>query len=941
MSEARLQRYALAKPIALAALDMDITERESYLTANCGDDEALREEVRWMLEAAEVITGNADLLLPLLEDVPDDAGSSVYSTGSSQYRILWRLGEGGMGVVYLAERVLDEGTPSEGISDQIRQLVALKFLNATGMPGELRRRFAEERRILATLNHPNIAHLIDAGTIRDGRPFLALEYVQGERIDEWCESRRLSLRERVTLFLKVCAAVQYAHQQLVIHRDIKPANILVTADGEPKLLDFGIARLLDHVDGVATARTTTMQRALTIAYASPEQVRGLPLGTAADVWSLGVVLYQLVCGVRPFGGRDVDGALDVSNAIVTGRLVSPSRQLRHASLETQQVVRAVPTDIDAIAMKALRSDPAKRYASVGELGDDLRRFLAARPVRARQGRNWYRARLFTRRHRLGLGVAALLMVLLGAFAMDREAQLRRMEIERDKTQAIAGFLQELFENADPTHAHGSHVTVREVLDSGSAQLMSRKDISSPVRVNLLLSMARSYNQLSLGGQAIPLLKQARELQHTYGASALERGEVLAALGRAYSTVIDLASAIPVDQESIALLSQAPGDHADEILRVRINLLYNQLGVLDVPLAQVVDQIQQIVTQLETRAKPDPELHVQALAVLSMARASEGQDQAAIAAATRALDEADRLYVKDDPTRVYYNFTLALVSMRADPAGAVQRYRQAIADYDHMVGTPGPGLAGLLSYFGGALGQMGQSADAVLALERAAHMAQSFAADSPDFYLGTLNSLAQQYIELGRDADAEALLKPQLPQLTQRVASHSVWATTNAADALNVLGTVALDEGRASEAMKDFQQAASHLGAREQQISPDSYAASLAGQGEAALAIGQNLLGAQQLTELDAFNLRSKAAPTGWPMLDAVLLRGGLDIARGDFRPAAALVTSAIPLANGRWGACSRRSVALWKLVRTAQAHGGTAADLSPPACATMTSMAMH
>jgi len=931
MSEARRQRYALAKPIALAALDLDVTKREGYLTIQCGDDEALLDEVRWMLEAAEITTGNSDLPLPMLEDIPDDIGSNVYSAGSSQYRILRRLGEGGMGVVYLAERLLDEGT-----SNEIRQPVALKFLNATGMPGELRKRFAEERRILATLNHPNIAHLIDAGAIRDGRPFLALEYVQGERIDEWCERQRLSLRERVTLFLKVCAAVQHAHQQLVIHRDIKPANILVTADGEPKLLDFGIARLLDHVDGVAAARTSTMQRALTLAYASPEQVRGLPLGTAADVWSLGVVLYQLVCGVRPFGNRDVDVALDVSNAIVTGRVVSPSRQLRNAPLQTQQMLRAVPTDIDAIAMKALRRDPAKRYASVGELSDDLRRYLAARPVRARQGRNWYRARLFARRHRLGLGAAALLMVLLASFAMDRENQLQRMEIERDKTQAIAGFLQELFENADPTHAHGSHVTVREVLDSGSAQLMSRKDITAPVRVNLLLSMARSYNQLSLGGQAIPLLRQASELQRTYDASALERGQVLAALGRAYSTVIDLASAIPVDQQAIA-----PGDHADEILRVRINLLYNQLGVLDVPLTQLVDQIQQIVTQLETRAKPDPELHVQALAVLSMARAADGQDPAAIAAATRALDEADRLYVKDDPTRIYYNFTLALVSMRADPSGAVQRYRQAIVDYDHMVGTPGPGLAGLLSYFGGALGQMGQSADAVQALERAAHIAQGFAADSPDFYLGTINSLAQQYIELGRDADAEALLKPYLPQLSQRVASHSVWATTNAADALNVLGMVALDQGRASEAMQDFQQAASNLGPREQQVSPDSYAASLAGQGEAALISGQNVLATQQLTELEAFNRSSKAIPTGWPALDAVVLRDKLDIARGDFTQAAALATSTIPLASGRWGACSRRSVALWKLERTALIHGGAAADLPPPACATMTSMAMH
>ncbi|GAB2549095.1 serine/threonine-protein kinase [Rhodanobacter koreensis] len=935
MGEERRERYLRAKPIALAALDLAAAERADCVAAACGADEALYDEVRWMLEAAEITTGGTDL--PLLVDLLDDSGSSVCAAGSSQYRILRRLGEGGMGVVYLAERLLDEGTPNE-----IRQPVALKFLHALGMPsGELRQRFAEERRILATLSHPNIAHLIDAGSTRDGRPFLALEYVEGECIDQWCERQRLSLRERVALFLKVCAAVQYAHEHLVIHRDIKPANILVTAEGEPKLLDFGIARLLDHVDGVATARTLTAQRALTLAYASPEQVRGQPLSTAADVWSLGVVLYQLVCGVRPFGNHATDVAMDVSNAIVTGHLISPGRQLHKASPQTRQAVRAVPSDIDAIVLKALRRDPVRRYASVGKLADDLRRFLASRPVRARQGRRWYHAWLFMRRHRLGLGVTALLLTMLMGFAAVRQTQLRRVEIERDKTQAIAGFLQDLFENADPTHAHGSHVTVREVLDRGAAQLMTRKDIAAPVRTRLLLSMGRSYNQLSLSDKAIPLLREARTLQQTYAADALERGEVLAALGRAYSTVIDLSSAIPLDQQAIVLLGQAPGDHEDAILRVRINLLYNQLGVLDLPLAQITEQIRQIVAQLDARAQPDHELHMQALAVLSMAEASTGEDAAAIAAARRALDAAGHYYVKDDPAVVYYRFVLALVSIRSDPAGALQLYRQALADYDHMIGTPGPGLAGLLSYFGGALGQAGQPAAALPALQRALDIAQGFAADSPDFYLGTLDKLAQQYVELGRDADAEALLVPQLSQLAQRVASRSAWAVINRANALNVLGAVALHRGDAAAAMRDFQQAQAQLGTREQQVSPGSYAASVAGQGEAALKRGQVELAAQRLAELEAFNQRSKAAPSGKPALDAALLRGRVALMRGDYTTAASLATANMPLASGRWGACSRRSVALHQLQRAAQVRGSTTVAPLLPNCAATDSVAMH
>ncbi|HET8746519.1 MAG TPA: serine/threonine-protein kinase, partial [Ramlibacter sp.] len=324
MNEARRQRYARAKPIAFAAMELEPTRRDTYVDAACGGDEALREEVLWMLEAAED-TSDAPLLLPLLSgDLRDDSGASVAGAEACRYRLVRQLGEGGMGVVYLAERVIGEGS-----AEEIRQHVALKFIHSGSLlTAGARRRFADERRILGSLNHPGIANLIDGGSTRDGRPFLALEYVEGVRIDQWCEQRELSLRRRVVLFLKVCAAVRHAHERLVIHRDIKPANILVTPEGEPKLLDFGIARLLDQVGGVTDHPTMTLQRALTLAYASPEQVRGEALGTRADVWSLGVVLYQLVCGERPFGAVDTESPLELSQAIVAGRIVPPSRRLR-------------------------------------------------------------------------------------------------------------------------------------------------------------------------------------------------------------------------------------------------------------------------------------------------------------------------------------------------------------------------------------------------------------------------------------------------------------------------------------------------------------------------------------------------------------------------------------------------------------------------------------
>ncbi|ODV23662.1 MAG: hypothetical protein ABT19_04990 [Rhodanobacter sp. SCN 68-63] len=935
MNEARRQRYARAKPIAFAAMELDASRRDAYVDAACGGDEVLRDEVLWMLEAADD-TSEAPLLLPLLGDLHDASGSSVAGAGACQYRLVRQLGEGGMGVVYLAERVIDEGTPEE-----IRQRVALKFINSGSLlaPG-VRRRFAEERRILGSLNHPGIAHLIDGGSTRDGRPFLALEFVEGERIDQWCERHQLSLRRRVVLFLKVCAAVRHAHERLVIHRDIKPANILVTADGEPKLLDFGIARLLDHMGGVASAQTMTMQRALTLAYASPEQVRGEPLGTRADVWSLGVVLYQLVCGERPFGNAESDSPLDISNAIVTGRMLPPSRRLRRESAVAITPGRAVPPDIDAIVMKALRRNPAERYATVGEMVADLESFLDLRPVRARRGHRWYRMGLYLRRHRVGLGVAAVMLAMLVGFAAERNTQLHRVELERDKTQAIADFMQELFENADPTHAGGSHVTVRQVLDRGAATLARRTDIAPAVRVRLLLSMARSYNQLSLGANAVALMKQAIELQRAYEPGPLERGQVYAALGRGYSTMLDELSAIPANARAIELLSSAPGNHADAILRVQINQLYNHLGVQDIALDDVRRQIEAIIARLERHSeRHEPELHLQALAVLALTQGAQGQDAQAIAVAQRAVGEAGKLFVTDDTNQLYYRFVEALVSLRTQPQQALDGFRRALADYDALIGTPSPSLAALLSYFGGALAQMGRTSDAVQALERASRIAGDYAADTPDFYFSTLDALAGQYLEMQRYADAEAIVLPHLDAMRQRVASGSAWASTNLADALNLTGTVALQRGQAARALEQFRRARDLLGEREQKTSPESYATSLSGLGQASLALGNRRQGRVWLDALRGFNDSVGLALPSGSAIDAQLLAVRLDVVNGEFQQAASLAATTAAQSDTRWGICSRRSQALRQL--ESQARHGLGAATVGASCASDTRMAMH
>ncbi len=470
MQGALTDRYVEAKRLALQAAELSVDERDAFIAYACAGDDALERELRWMLQALDA-THTATL--PVLSAVsPDLSGHDAQATAPRHYRLLRHLGEGGMGTVYLAERCDGDFT----------QPVALKLLAAAaeGSP-ILTERFGQERKLLARLEHPGIARLLDGGALADGKPFLAMEYVQGERIDAWCDRHALDLSARITLFLKVCAAVEYAHRNLIIHRDIKPANILVTEDGTPKLLDFGIARILDdQTDLLATA---TAAHAMTLAYASPEQIERLPLTTAADVYSLGVVLYQLVTGRRPYQHLVTPHLL--SNAIVTGDLVPPSRAARQARQEAGQPLsrkRTVPRDLDAIVLKALRRQADERYPGVAALADDLQRFLECRPVQARRGRQWYRVRRFVKRNRwpLAAGSAVLLAVvagLLSTLLSLRETRLAQQLAEQRQHQLerIVDFQQATLDSVD-IDAMG-HAIDRAQRGSGGAQASGSTDLA--------------------------------------------------------------------------------------------------------------------------------------------------------------------------------------------------------------------------------------------------------------------------------------------------------------------------------------------------------------------------------------------------------------------------------------------------------------------------------
>lgn len=783
----KAQRYLRAKAIAAAADELSEAERDAYVTRECGDDAALRAEVAWLQEAlSEQTTGSGRPR----QDAPDLSGAELAAAVGSDYRLLRQVGRGGMGVVYLAERHFGDGV----------QTVALKLLDTGDWPADdAARRFAREAAILARLSHPNIAGLLDAGCLAGGRPFLAMEYVAGERIDRWCAAHAPALESRLRLFLKVCAAVAHAHRQLVIHRDLKPGNILVDAGGEPKLLDFGIARLLEG--GVAT-RTATAQRAMTLAYASPEQIRNEPLGTSSDVWQLGVVLYELVSGARPFPASD--SPLTLSHAILTGEPPPPSRA---ASTDAFPTRGRLPADIDAIVLKAMRAAPGERYPGVAELAADLQRFLESRPVQARRGQWRYRAGRFVRRQRGAVAAGVLIAALLVGFGFAREAQLHRTEVERDKAQALAGFMRELFEDADPSRTGGNRISVAEALDQGVARLRQRRDIEPAVRAALLLSIGRGYTALDLGDRAIPPLREAEALLRRVGADPLARGRTLAALGRAYSMVLDTPSSIVADRKAIALLEHASGEHTDEILRVRINLLFGHMTVADLPPAETIRQLDAAVVELEARATPDRELLAQALAARSMTRLGEGDDVGAAADADRALVLVRGLYPGDqDPAPIYYRFTVALARIRRDPPQAVREFRVLAAEYETMNGTPTPNMGAVLAYLGWALVAAGQHADAVPVLRRAEAVARGYADVAPDFHLRTLTWLAEQLHATGHDNEAAALMEPAMPTFATRSARGAAWAVNAHVGALNVLGAVALARGARKAAQARYREA---------------------------------------------------------------------------------------------------------------------------------------
>jgi serine/threonine-protein kinase len=761
--------------------------RSALLDELCGNDLVLRQEAESLVAAHQ--TGGDRFERPaadLLSGIRSDGTGATVVAGQriGPYQVVREIGRGGMGAVFEAFRA----------DDDFRKRVALKTL-AIGPRGEKTlRRFRQERRILARLEHRHIAALVDGGVLPDGVPYFAMELVEGEPIDRYCAGRGLSVTDRLRLMRQVTGAVQFAHQNLVVHRDLKPSNVLVTADGTVKLLDFGIAKLLGPDDDESDPDLTqTGGSPYTPAYASPEQLRGEPITTASDIHALGVVLFQVLAGRHPF--RDGDPSQSV---------------LRRRIEEEPPPPTGLGPDLDAIVGKALHKEPDRRYPSAEQLGDDLSRYLEGLPVQARPDTLGYRVGKLVRRNRIAVAALTIAALSLIVTAVASRVQARVAAAERDRAQLeaakanrISGFVQEMLRSADPREA-GPDLTVAAALAAATARADSSLAADSAVLASVLTAIGRSYLGLGRYDDAEPPLRRALALRRALGRDA-ETATSLHELGRVHLERGDLAPAESLFRQALAAarapavpdsagiapilsdlgdLLQYAGDLAGaaaahrEALAVRTRLegargagvaaSLNNIAVIEGQQGRwvVAESLGRaalaIVIERQGRRHPDVAagLNALAFAVQSQQRAPEAESLY-----RQALEVRLETLGPNHPetARTYMNLGWLLHETR--------RYPEALAEADRVLGLRGsvlpdehPAVGSTLLLQGQSLLAMGRPADAERRLREALGIRQRALPPGHWLIAASQSAVADALIAQRRFGEAERLLVAALPVL---------------------------------------------------------------------------------------------------------------------------------------------------------------------------------
>ena len=766
---AEIDRRRVIDDLFDGALDQPPSERATWLSAHCADPE-LRTEVEALLKAHDRTEGFLDRNVLGVADALMSAPRIDRQIGP--YRVRRELGRGGMGVVYLAERT----------DGQYRRQVAVKLLRNSPDAEELHRRFLAERQILASLNHPNIAQLLDGGVTDGQLPYLVMEYVDGVPITTYCDRQRLGIEERLQLFRDVCAAVHHAHQNLVIHRDIKPSNILVTEDRRVKLLDFGIAKLLNPTFGPDDQPLTrTEWRVMTPEYASPEQVRGDSLTTASDVYTLGVVLYELLCGRRPhvltgsspheLAQRIIQREPPLPSAAVTrtestgsdetDRDESPETVAAERGLSVERLRRRLQGDLDAIVMMALRKESARRYGSADLLWEDVQRHLDGLPVLAHHATRWYRARKFLGRHRMQATAAAFaaLSLLTGATIAVRQAAAASRERDRaeqalGQSQQVADFLVGLFGTRPSTGVARDEVTAKDLLATGTARI--EQLATRPVlQAQMLDALGRVNHELGRFDDAERMLRRAVDVRRReLGDNHPDLATSLNNLGVVIrQTSSKRAEAVRLHREALDIQTRTLGPTDPEVAKTLANL-----GVVTTD-DVAAESLYRAARDIQRAALgPDaPALVYTNLLIVERLRKRGADDEAeTLLRENLAINERQRGPQDPETAASMTRLGSFLYRERNKPAEAETLYTRALAILRRETPTT-TNLMGVLVYLTNLNAERGDHVRAEAFAREAMEAERKARGPEHPYVSQSMTALAKQLFALERYAEADSLL----------------------------------------------------------------------------------------------------------------------------------------------------------------------------------------
>ena len=776
-------------------LDLPPHERDACIAAIRATEPDIATDVEAMLDQHRQLSAEGFLDSAPIKPIETSLAGVTIGT----YTLTSVIGYGGMGSVWLASR-------SDG---RFEGQVAVKLLNAAlvGRGGE--ERFRREGTILARLSHPHIARLIDAGVSSTGQPYLVLELVKGQHIDTYCDEERLSVEARVRLFLDVLSAVAHAHVNLIVHRDLKPSNVLVTADGQVKLLDFSIAKLIED-DGLSRL-TREAGAALTPKYAAPEQVTGGAITTATDVYSLGVLLYELLSGRHPAGSSpkspaEFAAAITEREPLRLSAAVhqSPSpedieRLAAERATTAERLPRLLRGDLETILIKALKKDPAERYASVGEFADDLRRHVEHQPITARADTIRYRTAKFARRHWRGLGTsvaaAAALVILVGFYTVRLASERDRATLNAEKASRISRLLTEVMTSADPYRTAGAASSVRDLLDATAARVESDLVNQPDSQVEMLAVIGRTYQRLGLHDKALPLLERAVAIgRSTFGTEDVRVAQSLNNLGVLQRESGNLAAAEPLLVESLAIRRRLLGTETNDvaITLVELGRLLKDRGRSDEAEAPIREAL-----AIRKRIYGDEHRET------AVSKSELGQwlwEHSDLDGAETLLRENvatnERLLGPDHPNTGTAKGNLGnLLIAKGDAVGAEALIRENVRVRRKVFGDGHVEYAMGLPSLAGALEVQGRWPEAQALLEQALQIARPQLGEDHPRVVSVAVDLARVQILRGNGATTEATLRHAL-QVRERTYAAGDWRI---AQAQSLLGAALLAQARYADA----------------------------------------------------------------------------------------------------------------------------------------------